>query len=166
MYYPAGGRLLGVAEGAGAQQALPRARGGQPVLHRAAQVPDAGAAGGPLPARAHLHQQGGREALPRAAAAQGHAALLSGPRPSRHTFCTPVSTIYSLKLVQSFRVCIVNFVRNFVSRLRTLDRIRPPLVRVLHESSRLIESNGFHCPHHSIVQRSPEESVRDERIVL
>lgn len=61
-----GGGLLGVVESAGAQQALPRARGGLAVLHRAAQVPQPGAAGGALPARAHLHQQAGREALPRA----------------------------------------------------------------------------------------------------
>lgn len=75
-----GGRLLGVAEGAGPQQALPRARVGLAVLHRPAQVPHAGAAGGPLPARAHLHQQAGREAVPRAAAAQGRPALLSARR--------------------------------------------------------------------------------------
>lgn len=75
------GRLLRVAEGAGPQQALPRARGGQPVLHRPAQVPGAGAAGGALPARAHLHQQAGREALPRAPAAAQRPALLS-PAPT------------------------------------------------------------------------------------
>lgn len=50
-----GGRLLGVAEGPGPQQTLPRARGGRAVLHRTAQVPHAGAARGALPARAHLH---------------------------------------------------------------------------------------------------------------
>lgn len=64
-----GGRLLGVAEGAGPQQALPRARGGLAVLHRAAQVPLARPARGALPAGAHLHQQAGREAVPRAPAA-------------------------------------------------------------------------------------------------
>jgi hypothetical protein len=74
----AGGRLLCVAEGAGAQQALPRARGGLAVLHRAAQVPHAGAVGGALPARAHLHQQARREAVPRApSATRTHRRLLS-----------------------------------------------------------------------------------------
>lgn len=82
----AGGRLLGVAEGAGPQQALPRARGGQPVLHRAAQVPRAGAARGALPARAHLHQQAGREAVPGAPAAARAALLLS---PSTHSAAPP-----------------------------------------------------------------------------
>lgn len=77
----AGGRLLGVAEGAGPQQALPRAGGGRAVLHRPAQVPHAGAAGGALPARAHLHQQAGREAVPGAPAAARAAALLSTARP-------------------------------------------------------------------------------------
>lgn len=36
--FVADGRLFGVAEGAGQEQALPGACGGQHVLHRAAQV--------------------------------------------------------------------------------------------------------------------------------
>lgn len=88
---PPGRRLLGVPESAGAQQALPRARGGRALLHRAAQVPLAGPAGGALPARAHLHQQAGREAVPRAPAASGRLTL-----PELAFKLTPTTVVASL----------------------------------------------------------------------
>jgi len=71
--YPflADGRLLGFVEGPRAQQALPRARGAEHVLHRAAEVPLAGPTGRPLPKSAHLHKQAGREAVSGAVAAEG-----------------------------------------------------------------------------------------------
>lgn len=78
-----GGRLLRISESARSQQALPRPRRRFPLLHRAAQVPHVRAAGGALPARAHLHQQAGREAVPRASAAAPR--LLSRARTCTHT---------------------------------------------------------------------------------
>lgn len=72
----AGWRLQCVVEGCGAQQALPGPRGERPILHRPAEIPKPGPAGGPLPAVPHLHQPKGGEALPNPTVAQAINKLL------------------------------------------------------------------------------------------
>lgn len=99
------GRLFRQPEGARSQQALPRARRGQHVLYRAAQVPHARPAGRSLPKSTDLHQQAGRETLSGAiaAACKRHLSWWSAERPQHRRFPMHCTTTHTHTLTHDIR---------------------------------------------------------------